>query len=825
MKGNRFFKTIRFNIIIFLASLLFLNNAFSAEPILYVSDGGFDPPNWDIYSMNSDGTGVTRLTDSPSIDNHPVLSPDGTTVAFSSDLIGSNFEIYTAPLGTLSDEGTWTQLTSFGCNNSTNTSRCTPARHPHWSPDGSHIIYTANDGCCCSSEPVVSHCSVPVKILDPCCTDSGKETEHYERIHVMGSDGKGDITIDLIELGLELGPSSCDAPQIFHGGHPSFNPAGNKIIFTGATNRDGTVWDVFVTGWDGTKASGLTQVTKGTSYPPSLNPISMSGGAAFANEGKDILFSSTRLPKGNSQIFRINDWAGQTLPKAPGDDIRLTFHCGNDYVPYELDNIGGPEMIVYNSDASTPGQPWSNPTDQDIWIMDGDGSTRTNLTNTPTLLEVLLLADEVSWFCGLPRNLSPCHFIPRIYSLESFYLMRWSDFESLPPTFPNLALYSVYTNALFTWKQAHVPNYIENINLMLDQFFANSACLSDNGPCPEAIQNLTLPTFMPETPGWCPDCVECGDCLLIDTPGPAVSVLQGGNVGDTYSQTFTVNGGNTPISWQIFAGQLPPGLSLNQSTGKISGTPTKPGTFVFSIAASDAIGNADSVDDTITVIDTAINTSPKAAITSPSNGSTFTQGSSVTFSGTGSDTEDGTLSSNSLVWTSSLDGQIGTGTSFASSGLSVGTHTITLTATDSESATGTDTLSITVGTQTTAPTPDIKANGSDGPVTPTGNLSVTVALDPGSSSGDNADWWVAADTPFGWFYYNRALGWVLVGGPSGLLTTHQGPLFNLSPPFEVLNMSGLTSGTYTFYFAVDWVVNGVLDLGSIVLDSVIVVVP
>ena len=282
MKGNRFIKNIRFNIIIFLASLLFLNNAFSAGTILYVSDGATDPPNWDIYQMNVDGTGATRLTDSPSIDNHPDLSPDGTTVAFSSDLTG-NFEIYKAPLATLSDEGTWTQLTSFGCNNSTNPSRCTPARHPHWSPDGLQIIYTANDGSCCSDEPVVSHCSVPIKILDPCPTNASRETEHYERIHIMDSDGTDDKIIDTVILGLELGPSTCDSPQIFHGGHPSFNPAGDKIIFTGATNRDGTEWDVFVTGWDGTTASGLVKVTEGTSYPSSPNPISMSGGATFAN--------------------------------------------------------------------------------------------------------------------------------------------------------------------------------------------------------------------------------------------------------------------------------------------------------------------------------------------------------------------------------------------------------------------------------------------------------------------------------------------------------------------------------------------------------------
>ena len=50
------------------------------------------------------------------------------------------------------------------------------------------------------------------------------------------------------------------------------------------------------------------------------------------------------------------------------------------------------------------------------------------------------------------------------------------------------------------------------------------------------------------------------------------------------------------------------------------------------------------------------------------------------FAGTGSDPEDGTLTGASLVWTSSINGQIGTGTSFSTTTLSAGTHTITLTA-------------------------------------------------------------------------------------------------------------------------------------------------
>ncbi len=116
------------------------------------------------------------------------------------------------------------------------------------------------------------------------------------------------------------------------------------------------------------------------------------------------------------------------------------------------------------------------------------------------------------------------------------------------------------------------------------------------------------------------------------------------------------------------------------------------------------------------------------------------------------------------------------------------------------------------------PVPDIKGNGSDGPITISSsqNLRLTVQLDAGGSS-DNADWWVLGDTPFGWYYYNLTLGWL-----PGIFVTFQGPLFDLSP-FEVLDMT-LPEGSYKFYFGVDMVVNGSVDLGQIYYDSVDVTV-
>jgi serine protease len=89
------------------------------------------------------------------------------------------------------------------------------------------------------------------------------------------------------------------------------------------------------------------------------------------------------------------------------------------------------------------------------------------------------------------------------------------------------------------------------------------------------------------------------------------------------------------------------------------------------------------------------NNPPSVSITSPSNGASFASGTSISFSGSASDTEDGNLTS-SLVWVSSLDGQIGTGGSF-SAVLSDGTHTITASVTDSGGSSASDSVSITVG--------------------------------------------------------------------------------------------------------------------------------
>jgi WD40-like Beta Propeller Repeat len=77
-----------------------------------------------IYTINPDGTGLTRLTDDPSLSYDPDWSPDGTKIAFSDQLSDG---IATVPR----DGGSKTLLTTG-----------TPDFWPSWSPDGSKIAFS-----------------------------------------------------------------------------------------------------------------------------------------------------------------------------------------------------------------------------------------------------------------------------------------------------------------------------------------------------------------------------------------------------------------------------------------------------------------------------------------------------------------------------------------------------------------------------------------------------------------------------------------------------------------------------------------------------------
>ena len=75
-----------------------------------------------------------------------------------------------------------------------------------------------------------------------------------------------------------------------------------------------------------------------------------------------------------------------------------------------------------------------------------------------------------------------------------------------------------------------------------------------------------------------------------DAPAITTTTLPGGTVGTPYHHQLQATGGGF-ILWELFSGELPDGLTLKQTTGEISGTPTAEQTAQFTVRALNSVGN------------------------------------------------------------------------------------------------------------------------------------------------------------------------------------------------------------------------------------------
>ena len=92
---------------------------------------------------------------------------------------------------------------------------------------------------------------------------------------------------------------------------------------------------------------------------------------------------------------------------------------------------------------------------------------------------------------------------------------------------------------------------------------------ASNGISPDATQNFTIQL-----------------CPTISVTNPATTT---GTAGVAFSQTFTQSGGNGTITWSE-SGALPAGITLDSSTGVLSGTTDTVGSFPIVVTATDGNG-------------------------------------------------------------------------------------------------------------------------------------------------------------------------------------------------------------------------------------------
>jgi Tol biopolymer transport system component len=188
-----------------------------------------DGPTPEIYTMNADGTNQTRLTNNTAIDSVPAWSPDGTKIAFYSTRDAGNAEIYT-----MNADGTSpTRLTSNSGSD----------QGPAWSPDGTKIAFYSNrDG--------------------------------NDEIYTMSADGTNQTRL--------TNNSAVDSM-------PDWSPEGTKIVFF--SHRDGND-EIYKMNADG---SNQTRITNSTAADE--NPV-------WSPDGTRIAFDTDR--DGNFEIYTMN---------------------------------------------------------------------------------------------------------------------------------------------------------------------------------------------------------------------------------------------------------------------------------------------------------------------------------------------------------------------------------------------------------------------------------------------------------------------------------------------------------------------------------------
>ncbi|WP_377706327.1 putative Ig domain-containing protein [Pseudomonas protegens] len=220
--------------------------------------------------------------------------------------------------------------------------------------------------------------------------------------------------------------------------------------------------------------------------------------------------------------------------------------------------------------------------------------------------------------------------------------------------------------------------------------------------------------------------------LTVSAPTLAITptTLPDGTQGTAYNQTVTATGGTTPYTYAISAGSLPAGLSLNTSSGVISGTPTVSGTFNLTVTVTDANSATGSRAYTL-----QMNALPPVANAVSATVAANSSANPITLNITG-----GAASSVAIATAASHGTATASGTSITytpTAGYS-GSDSFTYTATNASGTSSPATVTITVSAPSITLTPGSLSNGSVGTayhqtVTATGGTApYTYAITAGS---------------------------------------------------------------------------------------------
>jgi dipeptidyl aminopeptidase/acylaminoacyl peptidase len=265
--------------------------------------------NLDIYSMNPDGSGVARLTNSPESDSQPAVSPDGNKIAFTSNRdqdVPDDFDIYV--------------MNADGSEETQRTDRPADEVEPAFAPDGEGILYVSdigfgdNDIWLLASEN--DHRLLTEENLNPddpvqADDDHPASTPTANRI-AFESDRAGNDNIHTQPLYLSNGLRITD--NLSDERDPNWSPDGKRIVFV--SRRRKRPESIFIMGASGANQQRLTNDAPDPLPQQDVTP-------AFSPNGARVVFSSNR--GGLLDIYSMN---------TDGKEVtRLTSSSGNNSNP------------------------------------------------------------------------------------------------------------------------------------------------------------------------------------------------------------------------------------------------------------------------------------------------------------------------------------------------------------------------------------------------------------------------------------------------------------------------------------------------------------